>query len=221
MTRPASRPPAALLFDCDGVLVDSEPATFALIQEDFAAHGLALSIPDLEHLFIGGTIEGVAATARQMGAPLPADWPETYYRKLYARLAAGTALMPGIPELLDRLDAAGIPYAVGSNGRMAKMQATLGQYPWLMARLSGRLFSGQDLGCPKPAPDLYLLAARALGVDPAACVVIEDSPTGARAGIAAGMRVMGYAPMGPHPRLAETGAQLFTHMSDLPDILGF
>ncbi|WBL33580.1 HAD-IA family hydrolase [Sinirhodobacter sp. HNIBRBA609] len=212
--------PSAVLFDCDGVLVDSEPATFALIQEDFATYGLKLSIAELEQMFIGGTIEGVARQGRALGAHLPTDWVESYYQRLYARLRSGIELMPGIRDLLNRLDAKGIPYAVGSNGRMAKMEATLGQHPDIRARLAGRLFSGQDLGCPKPAPDLYLIAARSLGADPSRCVVIEDSPTGARAARAAGMRCLGFAPHGPNPRLAAEGAEIFTAMRKVPSLLG-
>ena len=213
-------PPMAVLFDCDGVLVDSEPATFALLSEDFVAHGLTLSLPEMERLFIGGTIEGVAKVARGMGAALPDDWVESYYTRLYARLADNIPLIDGIPELLDALDTAGIGYAVGSNGRQAKMLTTLGQHPETLARFNGRLFSGQDLGCPKPKPDLYLHAANALGADPKRCVVIEDSPTGARAARAAGMRCLGYAPGGAHPSLAAEGAELFAAMKDVPALLG-
>lgn len=216
----APRTIAAVLFDCDGVLVDSEPATFALLQEDFAAQGLHLSIPEMERLFIGGTIEGVRQQAVTMGAPFPADWTDHFYTRLDARLRAGTALMPGVPALLDRLDAAGIPYAVGSNGRMAKMEETLGQHPAIRARLEGRMFSGQAMGTPKPAPDLYLHCARVLGVPPEACVVIEDSATGARAAAAAGMRCLGYAPHGPNPGLAAEGATLFTDMAQVPALIG-
>lgn len=212
--------PQAVLFDCDGVLVDSEPATFALLQEEFAAQGLHMSLAEMEEMFIGGTIEGVRLKANELGAGLPEDWADRYYTKLYARLREGTELMPGVADLLARLDAAGIPYAVGSNGRSAKMQATLGQHPEIKAKLEGRLFSGQELGCPKPDPGLYLHAAKVLGADPSACVVIEDSPTGARAAIAAGMRCLGYAPQGPHPRLAAAGAELFTDMAQVPGLIG-
>lgn len=212
--------PQAVLFDCDGVLVDSEGATFELIQSEFAAHGLTLTIPELETLFLGGTIEIVASKGRELGAALPSDWVEGYYDRLYKMLREGTPLIAGIPELLERLDAEGIPFAVGSNGRGAKMEATLGQHPKIKARLEGLLFSGQDIGCPKPLPGLYLHCAEVLGVDPAACVVIEDSPSGARAAKAAGMRCLGYAPHGPAPRLAEEGAELFTSMSQVPALIG-
>ena len=147
-------------------LSDGGEAAFRLIQEEFAAHGLSVTVEALKPLFIGHTIAETAVYARAEGAALPEDWPERFYERLCARLAEGTALMPGVPELLDRLDAAGVPYAVGSNGRRIKMEATLGQHPEIWARLKDRLFSGQDLGCPKPAPELYLIAARSLGAAP-------------------------------------------------------
>lgn len=211
---------AAVLFDCDGVLVDSEPATFALLGEDLARAGLPLSHLEMERLFIGGTIAGVAAEARSRGADLPEGWVADFYERLYARLAAGTRLVPGIERVLDQLDAAGLPYAVGSNGTLRKMQVTLGQHPALWSRLEGRVFSGQDLGCPKPAPGLYLHAAAALGADPKRCAVIEDSATGAKAAKAAGMACFGYASGGTGGALAAEGATVFSSMRDLPGLLG-
>lgn len=126
--------------------------------------------------------------------------------------------MPGILTVLDRLDAAGIPYAIGSNGSPEKMQVTLGQFPGLARRFRA-LLSGQADTAPKPAPDLYLAAARALGAAPADCMVIEDSPTGARAARAAGIRCFGYAPEG-NPALAREGAVLFDAMEKLPGLMG-
>ncbi len=211
--------PHAVIFDCDGVIVDSEPATFVLLQQDLAHYGLCLSLQTLEHNYIGGTLQDVAERATQDGATLPEDWVAAFYAKLYARLAQGTPLIPSVLAVFDRLDAAQIPYAVGSNGSDQKMRVTLGQHPSLYARLAGRMFSGQNMPNPKPAPDLYLHAAHALGVAPALCTVIEDSATGARAARAAGMRCFGYAPDG-NPRLAAEGAILFTDMADLPALLG-
>jgi beta-phosphoglucomutase-like phosphatase (HAD superfamily) len=121
--------------------------------------------------------------------------------------------------VLDALDAAGIPYAMGSNGTPEKMQITLGQHG-LIERFKGHLYSGQALGRPKPAPDLYLHAAAQLGKAPAECIVIEDSAAGARAARAAGMRCMGYAPHGHADRLANEGAIPFTDMATLPKLLG-
>ncbi|MFN7267898.1 MAG: HAD family hydrolase [Cereibacter sp.] len=212
--------PRAVIFDCDGVLVDSEPAAFDLLAEDLAAHGLVLPRAEMERIFIGGTIAGVHVRARSLGAMLPNGWVAEFYERLYARLAEGTPLVPGVLHLLDTLDAAGISYAVGSNGSDRKMQVTLGQHPGLLDRFGDRLFSGQTLGAPKPAPDLYLHAARALGQPPAACAVIEDSPTGARAAAAAGIACFGFAPHGGGAALAAEGAILFRSMADLPRLLG-
>lgn len=210
----------AVLFDCDGVLVDSEPMTFLALQEDLAEHGLHLTIPQMERMFLGGTLERVRQVANDMGAGLAPAWCDSFYARLYAMLRARAELMPGVESLLDRLDAAGIPYAVGSNGRRAKMEASLGRHPALWARLQDRLFSGQDLGCPKPAPDLYLHAAAFLGVAPAHCVVVEDSGPGAMAAKAAGMRCLGYAPQGPAEALIAAGAEIFTDLNDIPKLIG-
>lgn len=209
----------AVLFDCDGVIVDSEGMTLIMLQADLARHGLPLSLADLERDFIGGTIESVAARATAAGADLPDGWVGAFYQRLYAMLAVNTPLIPGILGVLDALDAVHIPYALGSNGTPEKMRITLGQHG-LITRFQGHIYSGQALGCPKPAPDLYLHAAAALNIAPRDCVVIEDSVAGAMAASAAGIRCFGYAPHGPHPRLAATGAILFRAMADLPRLLG-
>ena len=209
----------AVIFDCDGVVVDSEAMSFDLLAANLAVHGLDLPRPVLEAELLGGTMRDVWTRARALGARLPEDWVDSFYVQLYARLAEGTPLIPGILNVLNALDAVDLPYAMGSNGSDAKMQITLGQHPGLLARFQGRMFSGQTLGCPKPAPGLYLHCARVLGVDPARCVVIEDSPTGAQAARAAGMRCFGYAPQDGEA-LARAGAVLFSDMADLPGLLG-
>lgn len=210
--------PKAIIFDCDGVVVDSEPAAFDLLAQDLADHGLPLSHDDIARLFIGGTVRNLHDQARAMGANFPDSWPDDFYARLYPILANGVPLVSGILPLLDTLDAKGIPYAIGSNGSQQKMQITLGQHN-LINRFKGHLYSGQDMDAPKPAPDLYLHAARALGHPPSACVVIEDSPTGARAARAAGIRCLGYAPLG-NTALAAEGAELFSNMAEVPGLLG-
>lgn len=210
--------PAAVIFDCDGVVVDSEPASFDLLGHDLAEHGLRLSHAELEANLLGLTMKNVRLRAIQMGADLAEDWVEKFYAKLYAALATGVPLMPGLLAVLDRLDAAGIPYAMGSNGSLRKMEITLGQHPGLRARFRG-IWSGQDMPNPKPYPDLYLHAAALMGVSAAECVVVEDSPTGARAAKAAGMRCIGLSAM-PNPGLAAAGAQVVRRLQDLLPLLG-
>lgn len=212
--------PRAVIFDCDGVVVDSEGPTFALLGQELAHHGLPLSLPEMEQLFLGGTVAGVFTKARALGATLPDDWVAAFYERLYARLGQGTALIPGILTVLDALDAAGIPYAIGSNGSARKMEVTLGQHPGLTERFKGHIYSAYSVAAPKPAPDLYLHTARALGVTPADCVVVEDSAAGAEAARRAAICCMGYAPHGEGEGLRAAGATVFTDMADLPALLG-
>ena len=214
--------PEAVLFDCDGVVVDSEGPTFALFLQDLAAYGLPMSLAAFEAEFGGGTVELVARRASEAGARLPDGWVADFYARMYAMLATGVPLVPGVLDMLDRLDSAGIPYAMGSNGSLEKMQITLGQHG-----IEGRfraVLSGQGMGAPKPAPDVYLAAARACGARQEDCVVIEDSAQGARAGLAAGMRVLGFAAHGADTvtarNLAALGVPLFHRMEDLPGVLG-
>lgn len=213
--------PAAVLFDCDGVIVDSEGPTCALLLDDLAAHGLPLTLHQLETDYIGGTIETVATRARLVGATLPADWVAGFHVRMNAMLAASAPLVPGILAVLDALDHAGIPCAVASNGQPDKMEITLGQHR-LIPRFRAVL-SAPALGRPKPAPDVYLAAAKACGAAPGDCVVIEDSPTGARAALAAGIPCLGYAPQGPATPAARgllaLGVPLFSAMTDLPGLL--
>lgn len=214
--------PEAVLFDCDGVVVDSEGPTLALFVEELATHGLSLTLDEFEAAYLGLTVEMVAHQAVQAGAVLPDGWVAHFYVRMNASLMAGVPLVPGVLAVLDRLDAAGVPYAIGSNGSLAKMKITLGQHG-IEGRFRG-VFSGQALGRPKPAPDVFLAAAAACGVAPEACVVIEDSAQGARAGLAAGARVMGFAPHGAGTATARSlvalGVPLFRRMEELPGLIG-
>ena len=154
--------PNAVLFDCDGVLVDSEPIADKVLVADLASYGLILGPDQVTEMFTGGTLKGVEQSARKMGADLPADWLDGIYEKTFAKLRAGTPLIGGVGDLLDTLDATAIPYAVGSNGPMDKMRITLGQHD-LWDRFGGHIYSSHVHGAAKPAPDLYQLAARSLG----------------------------------------------------------
>ncbi|SLN43929.1 6-phosphogluconate phosphatase [Pseudoruegeria aquimaris] len=214
--------PSLVIFDCDGVVVDSERPTLAFLRDELAAHGLDLTVAQVTEMFIGGTMQGVFEAARARGAALADDWVDSYYRRLYALLAREVEAVPGVVAVLDALEAAGIPYAIGSNGRIEKMEVTLGR-TGLAARFAGRAFSAQDPAHPqrrpKPAPDIYLWIASEMGVAPGACAVVEDSPTGARAAQAAGMACYGFTRETPAHRFKGIADVLFDDMAQLPALL--
>jgi HAD superfamily hydrolase (TIGR01509 family) len=212
-------PPEYVIFDCDGVLVDSEPVTNRVLQANLARYGLDMSLTRIVELFVGGTMPGVMAGAREHGAALPDGWLDEIYGEMYAALERDCPLVEGVLPVLDALDAADIPYAVGSNGPHAKMRITLTRIG-LKPRLAGRIVSREDVANPKPAPDVYLRAASLGGVPPARCVVIEDSASGARAAQAAGMTCFGYTGSFPASKLAPHCDATFAAMSDLPALLG-
>lgn len=150
--------PLAVLFDCDGVVVDSEPLMNAILKVDFAQFGLLVDDEGLEKM-LGGVLGDVARRAMAMGARLPADWVDDFYARLYAELERGVALIPGITGVLDALDSAEIAYGIGSNGSETKLKTTLSQHAGLAERFQVVL-SGQTLGKPKPAPDLLSLSTQ-------------------------------------------------------------
>ena len=206
-----------MLFDCDGVLVVSEAITSRVIRDDLAQHGLDLTVERIDALFVGGTMAGVMEASRAMGAVLPDEWLDHIYGAIFAALEAECLAVPGIEGVLDALDAAGIPYAVASNGPVAKMDVTL-RKTGLWPRFSGHIYSAHDCAACKPAPDVYLKAAGS--VAPERCVVVEDSGTGARAAQAAGMTVLGFARGGPREKLAPHCAAIFDDMGELVGLLG-
>lgn len=211
--------PGGVIFDCDGVLVDSEPLSNAVLVESFARHGFEVTLAELQESFIGGTIYTVAERARSNGAVLPESWVAETYAEIYAALRRGTPPIPGIHALLDLLDAAGVPFAVASNGSIEKMRITLGQ-TGLWPRFERRMVSAHVEGVAKPDPRLFLMAAEMLGCPPGTCIVVEDSATGCIAARAAGMRCLGFAPDGGGARLVAEGAFLVHSMDEVARELG-
>ncbi len=206
-----------VIFDCDGVLVDSEVISNQVLVDNFAGYGLNLTLKECMTLFVGGTMSGVREKARNMGADLPDDWIEQVNGETYAALRVGTPLIAGIRELLALLDGRGIPYCVASNGRPEKMQITLGQNG-LWDRFKNVMFSAQVLGTGKPDPTLFLTAARHFNA--LSPVVIEDSHSGVTAAIRADMRCLAYAAHDDGARLAALGAEVFSDMAEVPKLLG-
>lgn len=211
--------PKLVIFDCDGVLVDSEPASNQVLIENLARHGLKLTIEQSMAHFVGGTLSGVMARARSLGAELPEDWIAEVSAEIFARLRQEVPLMPGITELLARLDAEGIPVCVASNGSEEKMRITLGQNGLWERFHPLAMFSAQALGVAKPDPGLFLAAASHFGVQARDCLVIEDSGSGVTAAVRAGMRCLGFAPQEQGQTLAALGAEVFADMEEVPALL--
>jgi HAD superfamily hydrolase (TIGR01509 family) len=168
---------------------------------------------------LGGTMRMVAERAAARGARIPEGWVAAAYEEMFARLREGVEAVLGVVALLDALDAAGVPYAVASNGPRRKMEITLGQ-TGLLPRFEGRILSAHEEGVAKPDPRLFLNAAARLGRPPADCVVIEDSPAGAMAARDAGMRCLGFSPEGGGEALAGLGATVVRSMAEAARELG-
>jgi HAD superfamily hydrolase (TIGR01509 family) len=215
----AARTPFELvIFDCDGVLVDSEPLANRVLQERLGSVGLQMPLAEVMRTFVGKTREACIVRAGELlGRPLPenfaADWDRVLYRQLEEELQA----VEGVAALLDRLR---IPYCAASNSSPERLKLGL-QATGLWTRFEGRAFSAQEVENPKPAPDLFLHAARRMGAEPGRCAVVEDTPTGVRAGIAAGMTVFAFAAAGHADRdgLVQAGGRLFHHMDELASLL--
>lgn len=210
----------AVIFDCDGVLVDSETIANEVCAAAMTEAGFAITPQECRRRYLGMTMRALIQDAEaSWGRRFPPGWQEDYNRRVHARLEAEVTAIPGVADAVDAVVAAGWPVAVASSSGHAKIALNLGR-TGLAARFTGRVFSGQDVAHGKPAPDVYLLAARSLGVDPAHCIAIEDSPNGVRAAVAAGMRVLGYAAETDPAELAGLGAGVFTDMAQLPALIG-
>lgn len=213
-------PPDMVIFDCDGVVVDSEATTARVLVANLSRFGLPLTLDQLSDMFLGGTMMGVEARARELGAKLPSSWLDDTYEEVFNALEDEVEPIAGIVDVLDALDAARIPFAIGSNGPHRKMEITLRRTD-LASRFAGRVYSREDVAFPKPAPDVYLKAAAGAGIAPDRCVVVEDSANGARAAKAAGMYCLGFAADTAPERLTPVVDAVFASMADLPELLGF
>ncbi|CAM3654405.1 HAD family hydrolase [Bordetella sputigena] len=216
----------AVLFDCDGVLVDSERISTGVLRDMLQELGLSLTHDEVLRRFVGRTMKDELPWIGQAsGVAVGADWLAQFWRR---RNDALRERVQPIPNVLDavrllhgRLDGR---IACASGADRAKLELQLNK-TGLMPYFDGRIFSGYEMARSKPSPDVYLAAAAALGISPSACVVIEDSVTGVTAGVAAGATVLGYSPGGPSHSpadalLAGGAAAVFADMARLPALLG-
>jgi HAD superfamily hydrolase (TIGR01509 family) len=206
-----------VIFDCDGVVVDSESISHEVFGAFIRSLGLELSEPEMQHHFLGRRLaDCLAIVERMTGRVAPAGALDRYREERDRALRARVRPIEGIRAVLEGLT---VPYCIASSGDHAKMRATLGATE-LLPLFEGRLFSGTEVEHGKPAPDLFLLAAERMGVTPSSTAVIEDSVNGVLAGRAAGMTVFGFAGLVSAARLTEAGAErTFTAMSELPALL--
>lgn len=207
-----------VIFDNDGVLVDSEWLANQVLADLLTEHGWTRTVDQCHEDFMGATLARVRdAYARATFRDLPESFDAAYQERLLERFRAGLDTVAGVRTALERLDEMGIPYCVASNGSPDRIMLALSS-TGLLPRFSGRIFSAEEVTRGKPDPDLFLHAASSVGADPALCAVVEDSQLGVQAAHAAGMTVFGYAAMTPAERLA--GAEIiFTAMGELPDLL--
>lgn len=215
-------PPQLVIFDCDGVLVDTESVANQRLSEILAENGLEISMPACRKRFMGRTMKSVRdIVLAEDGIDLGEDFPDRWLAELPALFSGGVETIPNVREAILYLQAIDTPFCVASSAKVEKMHLTLG-VSGLLPLLEDVLFSAWMVEKGKPAPDLFLHAAKTLGFEPERCAVIEDSVTGVMAGKAAGMRVYGYAadPLTDAKGLAEAGAVLFDDMRTLPALLG-
>lgn len=214
-----TRIPAAVLFDCDGVLADSEAVVNAIVAEALTALGWPLTAAEAQHAFLGLALPDMLPRIEARIGPLPEDWSWDLSRRIAAAMGERTIAIPGAIEAVRRVVAAGVPVACASNSARLELAVKL-RGLGLATVFGARVFSFEDVPRPKPWPDIYRAAAAACGAAPADCVVVEDSIPGVRAGMAAGCRVLGFARDTPAAVLGALGAEPFTAMGELPELLG-
>ncbi|MFF4657452.1 HAD family hydrolase [Streptomyces sp. NPDC001381] len=208
-----------VIFDNDGVLVDSEPISNRLLAAYLTELGHPTSYEDSIRDYMGSAMHRVHDLVEaRTGKRLPAEFDDVFHRRVFAAFEQDLEAVAGVVGVLGKLAADDVPYCVASSGSHERIRVghrTTGLDRWFDEE---RIFSSQDVGRGKPAPDLFLYAAERMGVAPGRCVVVEDSPLGVRAAVAAGMDVLGFTAMTPADRLGGA-TQLFSDMGELVDLL--
>jgi HAD superfamily hydrolase (TIGR01509 family) len=218
-------PPAGLIiFDCDGVLVDSEPLAMRVLIEGIAEHGVVITQADAYERFLGRSLGSVIDTLqRDFGVALEIDALEGMRDRLYALFRAELCAISGVAEAIAAL---AMPVCVASSSQMERIRLSLA-LTGLAPAFGDHIFSATMVANGKPAPDLFMLAASRMRTEPARCIVIEDSPAGIEAAKRAGMRVFAFTG-GSHARSATHRSRLeelapdaiFDDMTALPRLVG-
>lgn len=219
LASPAMRP-QLVIFDCDGVLVDSEPLANAVLARALSAEGLAMDVAESRRRYVGLSMATVIARVEaELGRPLRPGWLDDLQAETFAAFRTSLRPVPGVALAIEAIQAAGLPVCVASSGGLDKMGVTLG-LTGLAECFGPHIFSASMVARGKPFPDLFLHAAASMGVAPGQAVVVEDSLPGVEAACAAGMRALAYARDGDPAALAARGGEPFLDMALLPGLLG-
>jgi HAD superfamily hydrolase (TIGR01509 family) len=209
-----------VIFDCDGVLVDSEALDVEIVARLMDEQGVQMTPEDVVRLGQGMTDEDMwAKLESEFGLEITPTVRQRHWDLTLEAFRDVLRPIPGVERAVQSLVAAGMPICVASSGKLEKMNVTLA-VTGLAGYFERHIFSATQVPHGKPAPDLFLFAAQSMGADPSHCVVIEDSRNGVLAGLAAGMTVFAYRPEGDAADFAALGAHPFENMARLPALLG-
>ena len=202
-----------VIFDNDGVVVDSEVLANGVLSDLLTEYWQPTSLEQCIRDFMGGTLAGVRRFVKERsGRDLPEDFDDLYHQRLFRAFASDLRPVPGIRAVLDSLH---LPFCLASSGTLDRIVRSL-TVTGLIDYFEGRIFSAEQVDQGKPAPDLFLYSASNMGVATSRCVVIEDSPNGVAAARAAGMTVLAYAGLTPVERLGGADATFVTMGALLP-----
>ena len=210
-----------VIFDCDGVLVDSEVISNVVLARALTAEGLPTTLAQSRRDYQGLLLADIRSSAEtQLGRKLPEDWLERYERDRNEAFHRELRPVRGAAEAVQRISDAGVAVCVASQGKLEKTRLSLG-LTGLRDLFGGRvLFSAYSVPRGKPHPDLFLHAAAAMNFRPSCCAVVEDTPSGVVAAVSAGMRAVGYADDSDERALRAAGAEILRSMDELPALLG-
>lgn len=206
----------AVIFDCDGVLINSEPIYNRVFAELLTVNGVHTTTEECINRYMGFPLSHcIKSIEKEYGVSLPSTLVADWQAKSFKAFEIELVCIPGVDSIIDSLHC---PKAVASSSGHKELRFTLGLVD-LYQRFNGHIYSVEDVERGKPHPDVYLHAAEQLNVERERCAVIEDSVNGAKAGVAAGMTVFGYAGLADAESLSQTGAHVFEKMNDLYSLL--
>ncbi|MEH6308242.1 HAD-IA family hydrolase [Olivibacter sp. CPCC 100613] len=206
-----------IIFDCDGVLVDTESIMISVLLE-MAGQPSVMDLDEAVSLFSGRQIlETIKMLEERSGKIFPANFENEFRKKVYERFTKEVKPIAGVSDLLSDVK---LPYCVASSGPREKIELNLGLTGLLRFFEPNRIFSSYEVGSWKPDPGIFLHAANSMGYSPSACAVIEDSLAGVKAGLAGGFHVYAFVNDHNEKTLADEGVQVFREMSELPFLLG-